>query len=79
MPWRIEVWVRGLQGGGQWKLVSTTEDMGFAREGVKAIAAEHGLARALLDDPEEGGWCGMRAYRHKGFCCWTGSGGYHGG
>lgn len=81
-PWVIEVWifpVRGPGGSlvkpGGWKRVDETEDMAFAKEGVKAIAGQYGVARALLTEPEEGGWCGMSAYRGRGFCCWTGSGG----
>lgn len=86
MPWVIEVWIypaKRFDGSiakpGQWKVVGETEDMAFATRGVKAVAQEHGVARALLSDPEEGGWCGMIAYRHKGFSCWTGSGGRYGG
>lgn len=76
MSWRIEVWVAG-EPHGQWRFVGETDDMAFAKEGVEAIAGQYGLARALLTNPEEGGWCGMIAYKDKGFCCWTGSGGLY--
>jgi hypothetical protein len=78
ITWRIEVWV-AQRGKGQWKFVDKTEELVFAQQGVKAIAKQYGVARALFSNPEEGGWCGMIAYRRRGFCCWTGSGGRYGG
>jgi len=72
--WKIEVWVATKQ----WKRVGEVETVAQAKEAVLTIAAQYGVARATLQGDAEEGWCGMRAYRGRGFSCWTGSGGLYG-
>jgi len=74
MVWKVEVWVATKR----WKRVGDAKTFDLAKEAVQLIASKYGVARATLQGDAEGGYCGMRAYRGRGFCCWTGSGGLYG-
>lgn len=71
--WTIEVWVRPVRADrGRWEVVGEADAFEEARATVIAVAEEHGVSRAHREAPDtEIRW--MRAYRGRGFCCWTGS------
>ena len=70
MSWKIEVWIATKQ----WKLVGKAKTFDNAKKAVLLIAEKYGVARAIFQGDARGGYCGMRAFRDRGFFCWTGSG-----
>lgn len=70
--WKIEVWVRRTG----WRHVGSVDTFEQALEATVTIAEQQGVARAYKPEAPEHEVRGIRAYRERGFCYWTGSGGH---